>query len=118
MRLLALALILLAGSAFADAVQPWRAIDLDRPGALGQLEHDNPAHYAKVAQILAEAPRRPFDSLGKWMRTAFDAKDVAASNLWKTSDPPLARITFTLGAQQYTKIIRLDVSGAMAPTKP
>jgi hypothetical protein len=117
MRLLAAALLLFTSAAFADAVQPWRAIDLDRPGALAQLEHANPAHYAKIEKILAEAPHRPLESVREWIRTAFDAKDVDTSNFLRTSYPPLARITFTLDAQQYTKVIRLDVSGAVAPAQ-
>jgi len=107
MKWLAALLLTVAASALADAPQPWRAIDLDRPGMLARLEHDNPAHYAKVEKIIAEAPHKPLESVGAWMRTAFDARDVDTSHLLKTSDPPLARLTFTLDAQQYTKVIRL-----------
>ena len=115
MKSLALALLLLATAALADAPQPWRAIDLDRPGALARLQHDNPAHFAKVEKILAEAPRRPFPSVSGWVRTEFNAKDVDTSFLLRTSYPALARLTFTLDEQQYTKVIRIDAPGQVTP---
>ena len=51
------------------------------------------------------------------MRTNFDAKDVDVSNLLKTSYPALARLTFTLDAQQYTKVIRIDAPATVVPAK-
>ena len=108
MKVLVAAVLLVASAAFADAPQPWRAIDLDRPGALAALKQDNPAHFAKVERIIAAAPRRAFASIPGWMRTEFNAKDVDTSVFLQTRYPALARMTFTLDAQQYTKVIRID----------
>src|SRR5207247_11397088 len=83
---------------------PALAIDLDQPGALEALVRENPAHFAKVEKILSEAPQRPFGSVRGWIRTEFDAKDVDTSYLLKTSYPALARLTFGLDEQQYTKL--------------
>jgi hypothetical protein len=106
-----------AGCAFAQAPQPWRAVDLDRPGALEQLARDNPAHFATVEKILAEAPQRPFESVARWVRTEFNAKDVDTSHFLKTSYPALARLTFTLDSRQYTKVIRIDAPAQLLPTQ-
>jgi hypothetical protein len=116
MRLFAAAL-LFAGCAFAQAPQPWRAVDLDRPGALDKLQRENPPHFAKVEKILAEAPRRPFESVARWVRTEFDATNVDTSQFLKTSYPALARLTFTLDSQQYTKVIRIDAPAQLLPAQ-
>jgi hypothetical protein len=112
-----LAALLLAACASAQAPQPWRAVDLDRPGALAQLARDNPAHFAKIEKILAEAPQRPYPAVARWMRTELNATDVDTSLLLKTSYPALARLTFTLDTQQYTKVIRIDAPGELLPAK-
>jgi len=111
------AALLFAGCAFAQAPQPWRAVDLDRPGALEKLERDNPTHFAKIEKILAEAPQRPFESVARWIRTAFDATNVDTSHFLKTSYPALARLTFTLDSQQYTKVIRIEAPPQLMPAR-
>ncbi|TMH66548.1 MAG: hypothetical protein E6H57_13365 [Betaproteobacteria bacterium] len=115
--LLAAIVLLLCSCALADAPQPWRAVDLDRPGALEALKLDHPGHFAKVEKILSEAPQRPYASVRGWMRTEFDARDVDTSYLMKTSYPALARITFTLDERQYTKVIRIDAPAKAVPAK-
>jgi hypothetical protein len=106
-RLIALVALLFAGSALA--------IDLDQPGAMQRLARDNPAHYAKVEQILSEAPHRPYSTMARWIRTEFNATDVDASHLLKTSYPPQARLSFALDGTQYSKIIYIDASGKLLP---
>jgi hypothetical protein len=117
MKTLLAAGLLFTAAALADATQPWRAVDLDRPGALEALKRDNPAHYAKIEKILDEAPRRPYASVRGWIRTEFDAKDVDTSYLLKTSYPALARLTFVLDERQYTKVIRIDAPASAMPAK-
>lgn len=108
-NLLAAVALFFAGSALA--------IDLDQPGALEALQRDNPAHFAKVEKILREAPRRPFMSVPGWIRTEFNAKDVDTSYLLKTSYPAQTRLSFVLGDQRYTKIIRIDAPARAMPAK-
>jgi len=98
-----------AGSAFA--------VDLDRPGALDALRHENPAHYAKVEKILNEAPRKPYPSISGWVRTEFDARDVNTSHLLKTSYPAQTRLSFRLDDVVYTKIIFIDAPARAVPAK-
>jgi hypothetical protein len=117
MKTLAALACLFAGAALAQGLDPWRAIDLDRPGALEALKRDSPAHFAKVERILSEAPHRPYASIGRWIRTEFDAKDADASSLLKTSYPAQARLTFMLDDRQYTKVIRIDAPARAMPAE-
>ena len=93
------------------------AIDLDQPGAMQELARDNPAHYAKVEKILSEAPHKPYASMARWIRTEFNATDVDASNLLKTSYPAQARLSFVLDGQPYSKVIRIDAPARAIPAK-
>ncbi|HET7363499.1 MAG TPA: hypothetical protein VFJ70_08020 [Burkholderiales bacterium] len=93
------------------------AIDLDQPGAMQKLSRDNPAHYAKVEKILSEAPHRPYASMARWIRTEFNATDVDASHLLRTSYPAQARLSFVLDGQPYSKVIRIDAPARAIPAK-
>ena len=106
---LAAALFFSVGCALASE----KRIDLDRPGALEALERDNPAHFAKVQRILQEAPRLPVSSVQGWIRTQFDAREVTAPYLLKTSLPAQANISFVLDDTRYHTVIRVD-----APARP
>ena len=105
--LVAVVALLFAGQALA--------IDLDQPGAMQQLARDNPAHYAKVEKILSEAPYRPYASMARWIRTEFNATDVDASHLLKTSYPAQTRLSFALDGTQYRKTIYIDAPGKVLP---
>ncbi len=102
-----------AGFVFAGE----RRIDLDRPGALEALERDNPAHFAKVQKILQEAPRRPLSSVQGWIRTEFDARDVAAPYILRTSYPAQANLSFVLDEVRYHAVIRIDAAAKAIPVK-
>jgi hypothetical protein len=93
------------------------AIDLDQPGAMQKLARDNPVHYAKVETILSEAPYRPYPSMARWIRTEFNATDVNASQLLKTSYPAQAHLSFVLDGQPYSKVIRIDAPARAVPAK-
>jgi len=88
-------------------------VDLDQPGAMEQLKRQNPRHFAKVEQILLEAPKQSVSSVAGWMRTNFDAKDVQTSAILKTSYPAQTRISFVLDDTPYSKVIYID-----APARP
>jgi hypothetical protein len=107
--LIAVVALLFAGQALA--------IDLDQPGALERLERDNPAHFAKVEQILRDAPEQSSASIARWMRTQFNAKDVYRSDMLKTSYPAQARLAFTLDGVSYSKTIYIEAPGKLLLTK-
>jgi hypothetical protein len=108
-RLIALVALLFAAPALA--------IDLDQPGAMQRLARDNPAHHAKVEQILSEAPHRPYSTMARWIRTEFNATDVDASQLLKTSYPAQARLSFVLDGESYSKVIRIDAPARAVPAQ-
>lgn len=87
-------------------------VNLDEPGALAQLERDNPAHARSIGTILQAAPTFPPGALAQWMRIRFNA-DIVSSQLLKTSAPPQARLWFTLGDTQYKATVTLDAAGAL-----
>lgn len=105
---------LIAGITLLFAAQAL-ALDLDQPGAMQNLARDNPAHYAKVEKILSEAPQRPYGTMARWIRTEFNATDVDASHLLKTSYPAQARLSFALDGTPYSKTIYIDAPGKLLP---
>jgi hypothetical protein len=99
---------LLASAAFSahagDEVA--HRVDLDTPGALERVQHDNPAHFRAITEILREAPLRRPQALAGWVRTAFDAR-MASAMLIKTSYPPKARLEFVLDDTEYRALVTL-----------
>lgn len=87
-------------------------VDLNSPEALETLRDRRPEHYAKVQAILAIAVARPDLNLGTWIEAHFDASDVEML-LWRVSDPPKLRVSFTLDNIRYTA----DVLPALQPAR-
>jgi hypothetical protein len=101
----------------AHALAGETRIDLDSPGALEKLARENPAHYVKVERILSEAPRMPVPRMQDWIRTSFDARNVTAPFLIRTSLPAQADISFTLDDTRYSARIRLDAPSRATPAQ-
>jgi hypothetical protein len=92
-------------------------VDLDTPGALERVQHDNPSHFRAITQILREAPQRKPQTLAGWVRTAFDAR-MASALLIKTSYPPQARLEFVLDDTEYRALVTLrNVEPSISPAK-
>ena len=117
MRAWLLAVGLLAGTCYGADEPPKVSIDLDRAGAMAQLERRNPSHFAKVERILREAPRQSMFSVARWMRTNFDARDVRASSMLRTSYPAQTRISFVLDETRYSKVIYIDAPAKLQPAR-
>jgi hypothetical protein len=83
-----------------------RHVDLDTPGALARVQHDHPAHYRAITEILKGAPARKPQNIAGWVRTAFDAR-MASAMLVKTSYPPRARLEFVLDDTEYRAMVTL-----------
>jgi hypothetical protein len=114
MRLL-LAALLASASLSAQAGGPGRHVDLDRPGALAEVQRDHPDHYGAITRILREAPVRKPQSIAGWVRTAFDAR-MASAMLVKASYPPQARLEFVLDDTEYRAVVTLfNVQPTMLP---
>jgi hypothetical protein len=101
----------------ADPAAPGRHVDLDRPGALAEVQRDHPDHCHAIARILNEAPWRKPQSIAGWVRTAFDARMASAMPV-KTSYPPQARLAFVLGDTEYRTLVTLrNVKPALMPAR-
>jgi hypothetical protein len=95
-----------------------RAIDLGEPGALADLELSNPAHYAKVRQILDGVVRQRDVDVPRWMRTQFAATDVTYRPVILTSHPPKRHLSFALDATRYEILLTLtNVRGRIVPAR-
>jgi hypothetical protein len=79
------------------------------PGNLEAVERANPDHFAKIQRILAEVPQQPpaADSVVKWMRVEFQARDIQYTDLVLTSLPPKKRLEFSLDNTSYVKVVTL-----------
>lgn len=86
-----------------------RRIDLDVPGNLEAVERANPDHFAKIRRILAEVPQQPpaADSVAKWMRVEFQAREIRYTDFVMTSFPPKKRLEFSLDNASYVKVVIL-----------
>ena len=91
----------------ATVAQASEPVDLDNPRNLEAVERDRPAHYAKIQQILADAPRQPTGDVPKWMHAQFDAQDVLYTDLMMTSLPPKKLLRFSLDQSSYVMTITL-----------
>ena len=118
-RLLALIIVVGLGVGQAPlASAQSRIVDLDVPGALDALARDKPQHYGKVLEIMAEVQRQPDSEVARWMRTRFDARDVAYGPLWLVTDPPKRRLSFTIDEMRYRSTVTLtDWNAQRVPAK-
>jgi len=93
-------------------------IDLDRPGALEALQRSNPAHYAKVRQIMEGVVERPDAQVRRWMQARFNAHDVTYAPVVLTSHPPKRHLSFALETTRYEAIVTLtNVRSEIIPAK-
>jgi len=99
-------------SAVAQAAGPAEPVDLNAPGALGALQHRRPDHHAKVQAILGLVQAKPQLDLGPWIETRFDASNVDFQHLWRASDPPKVKITFSLDDARYTAVVVPELQAA------
>jgi hypothetical protein len=84
-----------------------RIVNLDVPGALDALARDNPQHYRKVREIMAEVQKQPDSEVPQWLRTHFDARDVNYGPLLLVTDPPKRRLSFTIDEVRYRSTVTL-----------
>ena len=112
------ALALLASMPFSAAAGDG-SVDLRSSEALAQLQAENPAHFAKIRQILAGLQEQPERVEGDWLQVNFDANAVNLQHdLIKTSYPPKQLLTFRLDEVRYTLYVsRSDLTPRVMPAK-
>lgn len=94
-------------------------VDLTQQGALERLRDTNPAHYEKIARIVAGLAEEPQRAETDWLQTTFDAQDVDLSRLLVlTSHPPKHSLSFTLDDVRYRlRVTRRDLTASVRPAK-
>jgi len=93
--------------------------NLNEPGALDRLARDNPDHYTKIRQILAEVDEIPERSVSRWMKAQFKATEIAYFPVLLTSNPPKRKLSFTLETTHYEALLTLTQDGVrLLPVRP
>jgi hypothetical protein len=110
LAVVAVALMLTAHAFAADSVAS-HVVDLREPRALEELQRTNPAHFAKIQQVMAGLMEQPMRAEGKWLQVTVDARDVDLSrNVIRTSYPPKQLLQFTLDDSRYIMhVVRTDL---------
>ena len=80
---------------------PSQSVDLDQPGALEALQKDNPAHYAKVLEMMEKVQAVPFAERGQHdLRLDVQKPDVTRRQI-ETSYPAKTRLTVPVEGTEY-----------------
>jgi len=106
--LVAVVLVVSGCAAAPDTTRAWRAVDLDRPGAMATLERENPEHFAKVQRIRGEARGHPLESLPDWLRGDVGARDIEGLQFVMPGQGAQTRLTFALDQRTYTMLLRVQ----------
>ena len=109
MRILVTAIIVLVGVTWVMAgdLYPRRTVDLNKPGALEAVQHNNPVHYEKIHEIMAGLFKLPDKEVPRWIQTSFNARYVSYSLFLMTSEPPKKRLSFVLDYTRYRALVTL-----------
>jgi hypothetical protein len=83
-------------------------VDLNDPNAIQKLRTSNPAHHAVIEQILSGLGERSSAEVPTWIRTAFGAKDVSYPPIILVTEPPQARLSFSLDGVRYRAKVTLE----------
>jgi hypothetical protein len=95
-----------------------RPVDLNEAGALEALARSNPAHYAKIRQILDGILQQQDAGVPRWIQANFDGRNVTYAPVVLTSHPPKRRLSFALDGTRYDAIIVLtNVRGDVVPLR-
>jgi hypothetical protein len=99
--------------------RPARVVDLRAERALADLQRTNPAHFAKIRQVLTALAEQPKLAEGDWLRETIAAQDVDLSRYTlQTSYPPKQLLQFTLDDTRYIMhLARSDLTPRMIPAR-
>ncbi len=108
------------------ASPPVTFVDLDRPGILGSIARDNPAHYAKIVKVLEATRVDPCETLARILKAEVDLENVhCATYGLLTSFPPKVHVAFRIDDVHYSsnvaqpalagRIVRLQEGERVVP---
>jgi hypothetical protein len=100
----------------AVAAYSGSSIDLNRPGVLEKLQHQNPEHYRIIQEILSGLYRQRDSGVPHWIQTKFNAQDVTYLPVLLTSLPPQRRLSFALDNTHYKALLTLTDIGPVIIT--
>jgi hypothetical protein len=109
--------LLVSISALAGAAPSSLMIDLDAPHRMEVLARENPTHYKKVSQMMAEARLQPVRQIPSWMKATFNADDVDAPLMVRTSNPGQRLLIFTLEGTRYSKLVFIASTAKAKPAE-
>ena len=93
-------------------------VDFNDREQMAEVAKKNPEQFLKVGKILNGLFKSRKDTIPKWIRTTFDAKEVMYSDgILLVSYPPKVRLSFVLGETQYEGLVTLYEPFRVTPTK-
>jgi hypothetical protein len=99
---------LVLSSALARDPVPIAVVDLNDPSAVERLRASNPKHFAVIEQIVNGLGERSSGEVPTWIRTTFGARDVSYPPVILVTDPPQARLSFSLDGVRYRAKVTLE----------
>ncbi len=96
--------ISMAGLNSSHAANP---INLNAAGNLETVKRENPAHFEKIRNILAQVQNQPTDNVSSWMRVNFSAQNVVYTDFSMMSFPPKKNLSFSLDGTPYVAVVTL-----------
>jgi hypothetical protein len=107
------AFLIIGSLAIADGAP---RIDLDRPGALDELESHHPRQYQAVIAVLGASERAPCPTNEiELLKTRFDVRDFECGMILSTSYPALRHVSFELDGAIYVATVVLEDATAVQP---
>ena len=95
----------------ADGIVPRYTINLNKPGALAELQSSNPRHFEKVIKLLEGLHKKADSTIPRWIKANSDARDVKYGPVLLTTDPPKKRLSFVFDDTRYVLTATLTKMG-------
>ena len=106
---IAIAIALLnSATTLAQTAPPIRYVDLNAPGAMDKVQASNPAHYKKIQSILDGLNKRSAADARHWIRTTYNAKEVAYFSHVLVTYPGQSSLSFILDGTRYSGRVTLE----------
>lgn len=101
----------------AAAGPPAKTVDLDRPGALDAIQHDDKPLYERIRGVLKAAEIEPCETLPKLVQTQFRAGvEVCNGHAILTSFPAKIRVAFRIDETLYaSNVVQPNITASAHP---
>lgn len=99
-------------AALAQSAPPIRYVNLNAPGAMDKVQASNPVHYKKIQSILDGLNQRSATDARHWIRTTYNAKEVAYFSHVLVTYPGQSDLSFILDGTRYHGRVTLEAKRA------